>query len=477
MMASNLLSRLLPSATDEPFEHDPLNPQPRRSSTSTDGQRDMDIDEENFGAYFEPQDLEHLLEEASGSQMTVDSRAMSPEALRKPNAPPGINTANRAAGWKQPTAARSAPVEDDDDVPQSLLLEGGPPSPEATRGLPPPVPGPSTRQTRAQWDTTQRQQRLHDDMTGAPTNTWGRTGQFNVNPKEKALWLWVNQTDLDAYMKDVYEYYRGHGIYSMLLKRFLTLLQTAFVVGFMTFLGWCIDYSKLPTSHKMSEVLMPKCTARIHGFWIFAIWVFSSYWIYCFYTMVTDVPRLRSMHDFYHHLLDIPDRDIQTVEWQQVVSRIMALRDLNLTTASNLSPETRKLLDSKSRQRLDAIDIASRLMRRENYLIALFNKEVLDVTVPIPFLGNRYIFSETTRWHVELAILDFVFSGKNGQFNPEFLKERNRRELVKRLRTRLMGVGLISVICAPFAVVFVLASYLFKYFAVSMVVIAITYVD
>ncbi|KAF1361870.1 autophagy protein-like protein Apg9 [Lizonia empirigonia] len=467
-MASNLLSRLLPSVTDEPFENDPLHPQPRRSSTSTDGQHDMDIDEENFGAYFEPQDLEHLLEEVSGSQITTDSRAVSPEARRKSNAPPGINTANRAAGWKQPGPARPLLADNDEDVPQSLLLEGGPSSPQATRrtdGLPPPVPGPSTRQTRAQWDTTQRQQRLHDDISGAPANTWGRTGQFNVNPKEKALWLWVNQTDLDTYMKDVYEYYRGHGIYSMLLKRVLTLFQSAFVVGFMTFLGWCVDYSKLPESHKMSEVLVPKCTSRIHGFWIFAIWVFSSYWVYSFYTMVTDIPRLRAMHDFYHHLLDIPDRDIQTVEWQQVVSRIMALRDLNLATASNLSPETRKLLDSKSRQRLDAIDIASRLMRRENYLIALFNKEVLDVTVPIPFLGNRYIFSETTRWHVELAILEFVFSGKNGQFNPEFLKERNRRELVKRLRTRLMGVGLISVVCAPFAVVFVLASYLFKYFA------------
>jgi autophagy-related protein 9 len=471
MMASNLLSRLLPSATDEPFETDPLNPQQRRSSTSTDGQHGMDIDEENFGAYFEPQDLEHLLEEASGSQMTVDSRAVSPEARRKPSAPPGINTASRAAAWKQSGPAQPLPLDDDDDVPQSLLLEGGPPSPHATRrtdGLPPPVPGPSTRQTRAQWSTTQRQQRLHDeDMGGPPISAWRRTGQFNVNPKEKALWLWVNQTDLDTYMKDVYEYYRGHGIYSMLLKRILTLLQSAFVVGFMTFLGWCIDYSKLSQSHKMSEVLVPKCTHRIHGFWIFAIWIFASYWIYSFYSMVTDIPRLRAMHDFYHHLLDIPDRDIQTVEWQQVVSRIMALRDLNLATASNLSPETRKLLDSKSRQRLDAIDIASRLMRRENYLIALFNKEVLDVTVPIPFLGNRYIFSETTRWHVELAILEFVFSGKNGQFNPEFLKERNRRELVKRLRTRLMGVGLISVVCAPFAVVFVLASYLFKYFAVS----------
>jgi autophagy-related protein 9 len=230
MMASNLLSRLLPSASDEPLETEPLNAAHRRHSTSTDGQHDMDIDEENFGAYFEPQDLEHLLEEASSSQMTTESRAVSPEAKRKPNAPPGINTASRAAAWRQPTSTRPIHL-DDEDVPQSLLLEGGldPPSPDQRReGLPPPVPGPSTRHTRAQWDATRRQQRLHDeDRTGAPARGWGHTGrvgQFTTDPKEKALWLWVNQTDLDTYMRDVYEYYTGCGIYSMLLRRTLTLL-------------------------------------------------------------------------------------------------------------------------------------------------------------------------------------------------------------------------------------------------------------
>jgi autophagy-related protein 9 len=470
MMASNLLSRLLPSASDEPLEREPLNAQNRRTSSSTDGRPDMDIDEENFEAHFEAQDLNDLLAEASSSHMTSESRAVSPDARR--SAPPGINTAARMAAWTQLGTARAVPLDDDDDVPQSLLLEGGldpPPNPDQrTEGLPPPVPGPSTRQTRALWETTRQQQRLHnDDRGGATGRGWGHTGrrgQFTADPKEKALWMWVNQTDLDTYMRDVYEYYVGCGIYSILLRRALALLQSAFVVGFVTFLGWCIDYSKLSESTKMSQVVVPKCTKRIHGFWIFALWVFTIYWLYSFYSMVTELPRLRAMHDFYHHLLDIPDRDIQTIQWQQVVSRVMALRDLNLTTASNLSPETRKLLDSKSRQRLDAVDIASRLMRRDNYLIALFNKEILDVTVPIPFLGNRYIFSETTRWHVNLAVMDFVFSGPNGQFNQDFLKERNRRELVKRLRTRFFWTGIISIICAPFAVVFVLASYLFKYF-------------
>jgi len=468
MMASNLLSRLLPSASDEHYEREPLNIQNRRSSSSTDDRSDMDIDEENFGARFEAQDLNELLEEASSSHLTTESRVVSPDTRR--SAPPGINTAARAPAWRQPAQPRAVPLDDDDDVPQSLLLEGGldpPPNPsQRLDGLPPPVPGPSTRQTRAQWATTRQQQQLHnDDSRSVPARTWGGMGRgFTADPKEKALWLWVNQTDLDTYMREVYEYYIGCGIWSILLRRALALMQAAFVVGFVTFLGWCIDYSKLRESNKMSQIVVPKCAKRLHGFWIFTLWLFIIYWLYSFYSLVTELPRLRAMHDFYHHLLDIPDRDVQTIQWQQIVSRIMALRDQNLATASNLSAESRKLLDSKSRQRLDAVDIASRLMRRDNYLIALFNKEILDVTVPIPFLGNRYVFSETTSWHVNLAVMEFVFSGPNGQFNQDFLKERNRRELVRRLKGRLFWTGIISIICAPFAVVFVLASYLFKYF-------------
>jgi len=468
MMASNLLSRLLPSASDEATEQLQSPTDPRRLAPTTDTQHELDIDEENFEARFEEQDLAHLLEEAAASsQMTTESRAVSPDTGRTPLR---AATAGRAPAWRQP-APRRLPLDEDEDVPQSLLLEGGQHAGLPNRhdeGLPMPVPGPTTRQSRAQWDATQTQQQLHTEQRRvAPQRLWGHTsrpGHFAAEPKEKALWLWVNQTDLDTYMKEVYEYYVGCGIYSILLRRLLTLAQSAFVVGFITFLGWCIDYSKLSGSTKMSQVLVPKCTKNIHGFWIFTIWLFTIYWLYSFYTMMTDLPRLRSMHDFYHYLLDIPDRDIQTIQWQQVVSRIMALRDLNLATASNLSAETRKLLDSKSRQRLDAVDIASRLMRRDNYLIALFNKEILDVTVPLPIIGNRYIFSETTRWHVNLAVMDFVFSGPNGQFNPDFLKERNRRELVKRLRTRFFWTGIISILCAPFAVLFVLASYLFKYF-------------
>jgi autophagy-related protein 9 len=230
----------------------------------------MDIDEENLGARFEPQDLDHLLEEASSSQMITESTAFLPPNHER--APPGLNTANRAMGWRHPLPAQAVPPPDeDDDVPQSLLLEGGIDAPKAHRtqrtgGLPPPVPGPSTRQTQAQWETTRQQHRLHDDGRGnIPARTWGhpgRPGPLVVDPREKAQWFWVNQTDLDAFLHEAYQYYRGCGMWSIMLRVFLLHVQTLFMVGFLTFLGWCIDYSKLRGSHKMGDVLVDKCLKR-----------------------------------------------------------------------------------------------------------------------------------------------------------------------------------------------------------------------
>ena len=227
MMASNIFSRLLPSASDETAEGTEHLLGQRRPS-ATDDPHEMDIDEENFDARFEDQDLENLLAHASSSQMTTESTAFNPPQL-SPTA------ANRPASWRQPAQPRAAPLYDDDDVPESLLLEGGREGPLSNHdrhpapigGLPPPVPGPSTRQARAQWETTRRQQRLHNEADEAtPTPRWGSAGRigFTADPKTRALYRWANVFDLDNFLGEVYNYYNGCGIYSVLLRRILTLL-------------------------------------------------------------------------------------------------------------------------------------------------------------------------------------------------------------------------------------------------------------
>lgn len=227
MMASNLLSRLLPSASDEP-----LDPEERRhharSRSAAAQLHAMDIDEENLEARFEPQDLDHLLADAESSQMGIESTPfLSHAAARR-----GSNPSQPAASGRSPPP-RSHLVDDDNEVPESLLLEEGrdgdspPPTHRhaAPGTLPPPIPGPSTRHTRAQWDATRRQQRLHSDNVGSPpVPRWASGDQFIADPKERALWRWVNVSDLDPFLNDVYEYYIGHGIYSITLRRILALL-------------------------------------------------------------------------------------------------------------------------------------------------------------------------------------------------------------------------------------------------------------
>lgn len=172
------------------------------------------------------------------------------------------------------------------------------------------------------------------------------------------------------------------------------------------------------------------------------------------------------MRDFYIYLLEIPDSNMQTISFQEVIGRLMALRDANPVTAERISPHNRKFLGTQSKQRLDAHDIANRLMRRENYLIALFNKEILDLTLPIPFLQGRQLFSKILQWNLDLCILDFVFNDY-GQVKQLVLKDSHRRELSDALRRRFIFAGWMNLICAPVIIIYVVIVYFFRYFNVS----------
>lgn len=213
----------------------------------------------------------------------------------------------------------------------------------------------------------------------------------------------------------------------------------------------------------MSQVLIPKCAKNMSGSANFLIWLFVFLWICKLFQYFIDIRRLKHMHDFYLYLLEIPDTDVQTVSWQEIVKRLMLLRDSNPVTAAGVSERHRRFMGTQSKQRMDAVDIANRLMRRDNYLIALINKEILDLTLPIPFMRNRQLFSKTLEWNLSLCILDYVFN-EQGQVRPLFLKDTHRRALSDGLRRRFLFAGFMNVLCAPFIILYFMMLYFFRYF-------------
>ncbi|KAI9758551.1 MAG: Golgi transport complex subunit 6 [Chaenotheca gracillima] len=485
-MASNLISRLLPPNNGSPSIYETLQQEDERSETSEIEERaGMTLDEENLQGGYEDFDLDHAqMAEMEASQTAGDSdtSVSSPDRprrqLRDFATSRPTRTASRRADLTGASPGSNEHEDGDDEVPASLLIEGGEDFPKAVAGAndapagrPPraanAIPGPATREARAQWETTKAQQRLHQETQSGnsrrrpPSNA--RAGLAIADPKERAMWRWANVENLDNFLKDVYDYFIGNGIWCIVLSRVLNLLTLAFVVGFSTFLTMCVDYKKIPESKTMSQIVIPKCTKNMSGSANLFIWLFSFLWIAKCFQYVVDMRRLRHLHDFYHHLLGVSDTDIQTISWQDVVGRLMALRDSNPTTADGVSAKQRRFMGNQSKQRMDAHDIANRLMRKENYLIALFNKDILDLTLPIPFLRNRQLFSKTMEWNLSLCILDYVFN-QQGQVRPFFLRDTHRRALSEGLRRRFIFAGCMNVICAPFIVLYLVMLYFFRYF-------------
>lgn len=471
-MASNLFSRFTPPSGTARSFYEELRAHDETGDDG-DGSRDLEegnglnVDEENLRHQFHGLGAEGL--NPGDSRMTVDSATVyGADQLGKATREHPVRSGN-AGHW--------FPHEEDpdNDVPESLLVE---PNEAATArrtddersDRPSPTRNPHTanRSGRSQmlWDAATAQQRLHreDGYRRAPAQP-RRSGPaaFAGGRRERALWRWVNTSNLDSFMRDVYDYYEGGGLLCILCANALWLLETLFVAVLLTFLSQCVDYSKVPHSKSLSQVVIPQCTRNMSGVWNLGIWLYSFFFIWKSVQYFFEIRRLIYVRDFYVHLLEIPEPDMQTVSWQDVVARIMTLRDQNPKTATNIPSNLRRYIGSQSKERLDAHDIANRLMRKDNYLIAMINKDILNLSLPLPFLRGRQLFSKTMEWYLHYGILDMAFN-ERGQVRQDFLRADRRGILSQKLKQRLYFAGFLNLIFAPVVLAYVVIVYFFTYY-------------
>jgi len=193
--------------------------------------------------------------------------------------------------------------------------------------------------------------------------------------------------------------------------------------------------------------------------------MFVFWWFWKLSKYVTDLRRLWQLHEFYHHLLGIPDIDLQTVSWERVVEHLMKLRNANARTTDELPRYVKEVTAYQSKQRMDAHDIANRLMRRDNYFVALFNKEIFDLSLPVPFLGNRQFYSKSLEFCIQFCFEDFIFDHQ-GQVKPSCLRRQDRQHLIDTLRKRLRFTAAMSILLAPINIGAHCVVYFSRYYAV-----------
>jgi autophagy-related protein 9 len=136
-------------------------------------------------------------------------------------------------------------------------------------------------------------------------------------------------------------------------------------------------------------------------------------------------------------LLTDKQEDIQTISWQEVVRRIETIREDNPLTA--LSSKGSRSTNNTTTAKLDAHDVANRIMRQENYLIALFNKDLLDLRVPLPRMLKRFwveekgkgqLLTQALEWNLRFCLMEYLFD-QHGRVRKVFLKSKHRYDLIE----------------------------------------------
>lgn len=309
-----------------------------------------------------------------------------------------------------------------------------------------------------------------------------RNRRLVIPPRERALYLWANIVNMDEFLIDLYYYYRGKGLTNIVLSRIVNLVILIFILGFTVFLKYGIDYnfffnewnSNLNQPITLGDLIIPNFFWNNIPFSIkFLLFGFSCYLVLRVIQLYFDYKfKLTEIKNFYTQLIVISnDDELMTISWITIVERLMLLKEFNTLTSNNDNLPPHYLNDLNSKIRLNAHDIANRIMRKENYMIALINKEILDLSIPltsnIPLLKNffntRSVLTKTLEWNLKLCINNFVFNN-NGQINSKILKEANRYQLSRELQSRFKMAAIINLLLCPFIVIYFVLLYFFRYF-------------
>lgn len=101
--------------------------------------------------------------------------------------------------------------------------------------------------------------------------------------------------------------------------------------------------------------------------------------------------------------------------------------------------------------------IACRIMRRENFIIAMVNKGVLDLRMTVPLLGRVHLpFTTSLEVNLQLVLLNWMLSDRF-TLRRRFIRDPGA------LRRRLYWFGIANILMTPFILPFLSLYFVFKH--------------
>eukprot|EP00127_Corallochytrium_limacisporum_P004495 Clim_evm22s165 gene=Clim_evmTU22s165 len=264
---------------------------------------------------------------------------------------------------------------------------------------------------------------------------------------------------LDGLLTNVYNFYKERGFLSIILNRLLNLLTMGFVVVLTIVLTSCIDYSIMFDEHDFSRAFRfrPFGSSVILG--MVAV-ICSVFWIMqVFQLLFYQVSEVRQMADFFDMVLQIDAATLPNLKWHEVCQRLDdSLRSgkLIVKRTSNLSGQQRRGIKS-----LSPMTIVNRIMRQDNFMVALFNRELLNFRFRLLNMESKPLLPYWLEWNIRKCVFDYVFVQAD-TVRPEVMKADRNNSAAAQLSRRMMVFGILNLLLAPVLMPLMLVYYFLR---------------
>ena len=304
-------------------------------------------------------------------------------------------------------------------------------------------------------------------------------------------------SDLDAFFSSLYNYYYMRGLGSIIGKHIVELVSLFFTLWLSLILFAYVDWTALSrcndenTCHEsFLESYLIHSPFLAGGSYLRKAWIliytllFSTYGFVCVLQFGHGIVASLESKMFLEEVLGVSDRDLEVgrFEWGEIVERMSEAQrsgrcrvailpgrsggiDRIATSMMSSSTSTNTTMNRRGGDNEEStghLVVSQRIMRRENFMVAFFNKGLLDLTLPTlpPQFGRvatwinkpkeekRIFFSKSIEWSIYFCVLNYMFNHSR-KIRPAFYGDPSS------LRRRFFLCGVAHAIFMPFLLFFV----------------------
>ncbi|VVC90702.1 unnamed protein product [Leptidea sinapis] len=279
-------------------------------------------------------------------------------------------------------------------------------------------------------------------------------------PQTKGGWSHIE--DLDSFYTRMYRYYIRGGFYPMMMSDLFYLLQFIFIVWFSTFLVHCVDYPRLfrndPNANRseklsLNDVILSTadCVACISWQW-WCLIVLSA--IILFMRLFISIYHLYHAYDiksFYNSALRLHECDLAWVNWSTIQERVREAQ-----TEHHMCVH---------KQEIDELDIYHRILRFNNYMVAMVNKNLLPLQIHVPCVGDFHYLSRGLKWNLEFLLFSSPWSPWENcwKLRPQYKDPSKRMILARQLEKQILLLAMVNLVLAPLVQAWQILYFFFNY--------------